>query len=88
MEELINSDSPTPAQEIQLQSFLDDTGVRMVLGLHGLEDLTAFITDFGCDLQRELLLNAGYHEEANRLTDGGRLKINHIRAQTLTDLSQ
>ena len=63
----INSDSPTPAQEIQLRSFLEDPDARMVLGLCGLEDLTAFISDFGCDLQRELLLNAGCYEEAQPL---------------------
>ena len=71
----ISSDSPTPAQEHQLQSFLDDTDVRVVLGLCGLEDLTAFISDFGCDLQRELLLNAGYYEEAQSL-DGWESFVN------------
>ena len=47
----------------------------MVLGLCGLEDLTAFISDFGCDLQRELLLNAGYYEEAQSL-DGWESFVN------------
>ena len=63
----ISSDSPTTTEERQLQSFFDDTDVRMVLGLCGLEELIAFISDFGCDLQRELTLNAGYYEETQSL---------------------
>ena len=60
----------------------------MVLGLCGLEDLTAFISDFGCDLQRELLLNAGYYEEAQSLDGWGSFENQSYTGSDIDDLSQ
>ena len=64
----INSDSPTPAEEHQLQSFFfGDTDVRIVLGLCRLEELNSFISDFDIELQRDILLSAGHYEAAKSL---------------------
>ena len=54
----------TAAQEHQVQSFLDDTDVKIAMGLCELEQLQSFISVFDINRQRALLLDFGHYDAA------------------------
>ena len=60
----ISSEAPTKAQEHQVQSFLDDTDVKIAMGLCELEQLQSFISVFDINRQRALLLDFGHYDAA------------------------
>ena len=60
----ISSEALTKAQEHQVQSFLDDTDVKIAMGLCELEQLQSFISVFDINRQRALLLDFGYYDAA------------------------
>ena len=60
----ISSEALTKAQEHQVQSFLDDTDVKIALGLCELEQLQSFISVFDINRQRGLLLDFGHYDAA------------------------
>ena len=60
----ISPQALTTAQEHQVQSFLDDTDVKIAMGLCELEQLQSFISVFDINRQRALLLDFGHYDAA------------------------
>ena len=60
----ISPQALTAAQEHQVQSFLNDTDVKIAMGLCELEQLQSFISVFDINRQRALLLNFGHYDAA------------------------
>jgi hypothetical protein len=60
----ISPQALTTAQEHQVQSFLDDTDVKIAMGLCELEQLQSFISVFDINRQRALLLDFSHYDAA------------------------
>ena len=60
----ISPEALTTAQEHQVQSFLDDTDVKIAMGLCELEQLQSFISVFDINRQRALLFDFGHYDAA------------------------
>ena len=60
----ISPQALTAAQEHQVQSFLNDTDVKIAMGLCELEQLQSFISVFDINRQRALLLDFGHYDAA------------------------